>query len=98
MLSEMQFENNADGGDVQILFDKTSLRKKPFDKRKLLWLFGAIGIIGLVFGNIWAGWGSWGKDSKHPWFPAPTPAINANSFNSSLNARIKGQYSIFWDI
>jgi dopamine beta-monooxygenase len=89
MLSEMQFENNQDGGDVQILFDKTALRKKPFDKRKFLWLFGAVGIVLLVCGNIWAGWGSWGKNSKHSWFPAPTPAINSNNFNSSLNVKIK---------
>lgn len=85
----MQFENNADGGDVHILFDKTTIRKKPFDKRKLLWLLGAVGIVGLVVGNIWAGWGSWGKD-KHPFSLSPTPVVDANSFNSSLNVRIKG--------
>lgn len=59
MLREFtQFENNADGGDVHILFDKTAInanaKKKGFTLKTILFL-ATVGVFILIVLNIFFG-------------------------------------------
>uniref|UniRef100_A0A7E4W8I6 DOMON domain-containing protein n=1 Tax=Panagrellus redivivus TaxID=6233 RepID=A0A7E4W8I6_PANRE len=88
-----QFDNPAfEGADDQVLFDKTAIgnvggRRLPFTRKHVILVLLAIGVFALLFGNIWAGWGTWNKAAVAPGtvFPTANPLDGSTVYTHGIS-------------